>query len=155
MSARTSPTTRSCAPVSPKGEPLEKGVQEASVAPVPAADFGPLDARFTGGESGLDQEELVEDQTPHRRPQGAPARSGNGPRGSRRADSGGCGDEDLGRQRVEDAARRVEGAVDERPHPAGLYALVDGVDGHEPAGVRAVRPRPGRPRSTSMLFATI
>src|SRR5829696_10394050 len=49
--------------------------------------------------------------------------------------------EHIGWQGVEDASGRVEGAVDERPHPARLYTLVDGVDGHETSGVRPfVRP---------------
>jgi hypothetical protein len=39
-------------------------VQEAPVARVPRADLGPLQAGLAGGESGLYQEELVEDQTP-------------------------------------------------------------------------------------------
>src|SRR5215218_3306653 len=35
-------------------------------------------------------------------------------------------------------ARSVEGAVDERPHPAGLDVLVDGVNRHEAPGVRSL-----------------
>jgi hypothetical protein len=44
--------------------------------------------------------------------------------------------EHLGRQRVEDASGRVECAVDEGAHPAGLYVLVDWVDGDEASCVR-------------------
>ena len=47
-------------------------------------------------------------------------------------------DQDLGRQRVEDMARRFERTVDERPHPPGLDAFVDRVDRYEATGVGTV-----------------
>jgi hypothetical protein len=124
----------------PERQFLEKGVHQASVSMVSGAYFGRLEARFSGGESGLDQEELVEDQTPlcgrKACPVGREVDLVDGVVQIREV----VPEQDLGWQRVEDVARRVEGAVDERPHPPGLYALVDGVYGHEPAGVRAVFP---------------
>ncbi len=153
MSARTSSMTRSCAAGQAEGEALQEGVEEAAVAPVPAADLGPLHARLAGGETGLDQEELVEDQTPHRRRKKRPLR--------REMDlvyrvvqiGQAVAHEHVGRQRVEDAPGRVERAVDERPHPARLYALVDRVDGDEASGVRSFV-APGS-STTSILFAAI
>ena len=79
----------------------------------------------------------MEDQTPHRRPESGPLRREMdlvyGVVQLRQV----VAHEQLGWQWVEDAPRRVEGAVDEGPHPAGLYVLVDGVDGNEASGVRS------------------
>ena len=120
-----------------EGEALQEGVEEAPVAPVPATDLCPLQARFTGRETGLYQEELVEDQAPHRRLKTRPL--------GREMDlvyrvvqiGQAVAHEHVGRQRVEDASGRVERAVDERPHPARLNTLVDRVDGDEASGVRS------------------
>src|SRR5215212_6984305 len=98
---------------------------------MPAADFGPIETRLAGGETGLDQEELVEDQSPHRRHETRPLR--------RKMDlvhgvvqiGQAVAHEHVRWQRVEYTAGSVEGAVDQGPHPPGLYALVDGIDGHE------------------------
>ena len=46
----------------------------AAVTAVPVAPLGPLHARLAGRESGLYQEELVEDETVHGRPQACPLR---------------------------------------------------------------------------------
>src|SRR5215207_4504608 len=104
---------------------------------MPAADLCPLKTCLAGREAGLNQEELMEDQTPHRRLEAHPLR--------RKVDlvyrvvqiRQTVTHEHIGRQRVQDAARRVEGAVDERTHPARLYTLVDGVDGDEASRVRS------------------
>src|SRR5215208_1203527 len=101
-----------------------------------AADLGPLQACFAGCESSLDQEQLVEDQTPHRGLEARPLR--------REVDlvyrvvqiGQAVAHEHIGRKRIEDTACRVEGAVDKGPHPARLYALVDGVDWDEASRVR-------------------
>src|SRR5215210_508372 len=48
-------------PCQSEGEAPQEGIEEAPVATMPAADLGPLDARLPGRETGLYQEELVED----------------------------------------------------------------------------------------------
>ena len=59
--------TRSCAPVSPKERPFRNGLRRLPSPRCLPPTLGPLHARFTGRETGLYQEELVEDQAPHRR----------------------------------------------------------------------------------------
>ena len=136
--------TRSWAPVRPKGRPFRNGLRRLP-SPRCLPPISVLSTRaLRAARPAWIRKSSWKIETTHRRLQARPLGREvdlvDGVVQIRQA----VAHEDLGRQRVEDAARRVEGAVDERPHPAGLYVLVDGVDGDEAPGVRPFVARPDR-----------
>ena len=102
------------------------------------ADLAPLQPRLAGGEAGLYEEELVEDEPVHRGSQlrtvGREVDLVEGVVQIREP----LTRQQFGGERVQDAAGRREGAVDEGPHPPRLYTPVDRIDGYEPPRVWTV-----------------